>query len=50
MVSLSELKANLGKYVDMAEQQRIYIARNGKKVAFFPIMGHWHQKMERLMW
>ncbi len=33
LVSLSELKANPGKYVDMADQQCIYITRNGKKVA-----------------
>ncbi len=33
LVSLSELKANPGKYVDMADQQNIYITRNGKKVA-----------------
>ncbi len=33
LVTLSELKANPGKYVDMVEQQSIYIIRNGKKVA-----------------
>lgn len=32
-VSLSELKANAGKYVAMAEEQDIYITRNGKRVA-----------------
>ena len=32
-VSLSELKANAGKYVAMAEDQDIYITRNGKCVA-----------------
>ncbi len=35
LVSLSELKANPGKYVDMVDQQIIYITRNGKKVARF---------------
>ena len=33
MLSLSELKANPGKYVDMADQQDIYITKNGKRVA-----------------
>jgi prevent-host-death family protein len=33
LVSLSELKANPGKYVDMAGQRDIYITRNGKRVA-----------------
>ena len=32
-VALSELKTNVGKYVDMAEKQDIYITRNGKQVA-----------------
>ena len=32
-VALSELKINVGKYVDMAEKQDIYITRNGKQVA-----------------
>jgi len=33
LVSLSELKTNPGKYVAMAEQQEIYITKNGKRVA-----------------
>ena len=32
-VSLSELKINIGKYIDMAEVQDIFITRNGKQVA-----------------
>ena len=32
-VALSELKTNVGKYVDLAEKQDIYITRNGKLVA-----------------
>ncbi|MDL2314210.1 type II toxin-antitoxin system Phd/YefM family antitoxin [Desulfovibrio sp. OttesenSCG-928-C14] len=32
-VSLSELKANPGKYVALADEQDIYITKNGKKVA-----------------
>ena len=32
-VALSELKINVGKYVDLAEKQDIYITRNGKNVA-----------------
>jgi prevent-host-death family protein len=33
LVSLSELKTNPGKYVALADEQDIYITRNGKKVA-----------------
>ena len=33
LVSLSELKTNPGKFVAMADQQDIYITRNGKRVA-----------------
>ena len=32
-VALSELKTNVGKYVDLAEKQDIFITRNGKQVA-----------------
>jgi len=32
-VALSELKVNVGKYVDMSEREDIYITRNGKQVA-----------------
>jgi antitoxin (DNA-binding transcriptional repressor) of toxin-antitoxin stability system len=32
-VALSELKTNVGKYVDLADKQDIYITRNGKLVA-----------------
>jgi prevent-host-death family protein len=32
-VALSELKINVGKYVDLAEREDIYITRNGKQVA-----------------
>ena len=32
-VSLSELKTNVGKYVDIAQTQDIFITRNGKQVA-----------------
>jgi len=33
LVSLSELKTNPGKYVAMADQQDIYITKNGRRVA-----------------
>jgi prevent-host-death family protein len=33
LVSLSELKANPGKYVSMADKQDIFITKNGKRVA-----------------
>lgn len=33
LVSLSELKANPGKYVALADEQDVYITKNGKKVA-----------------
>ena len=32
-VALSELKINVGKYVDLSEKEDIYITRNGKQVA-----------------
>ncbi|MCL2637342.1 MAG: type II toxin-antitoxin system Phd/YefM family antitoxin [Oscillospiraceae bacterium] len=32
-IALSELKINVGKYVDLAEKEDIYITRNGKQVA-----------------
>ncbi|MCL2499668.1 MAG: type II toxin-antitoxin system prevent-host-death family antitoxin [Defluviitaleaceae bacterium] len=32
-VALSELKINVGKYVDQSEREDIYITRNGKQVA-----------------
>ena len=32
-VALSELKTNVGKYVNLAKEQDIYITRNGKQVA-----------------
>jgi prevent-host-death family protein len=32
-VSVSELKANAGKYVELAAEQDIFITKNGKQVA-----------------
>lgn len=32
-VSISELKTNIGKYIDLAETQDIFITKNGKQVA-----------------
>lgn len=32
-ISVSELKSNAGRYVEMAEQQDIIITKNGKRVA-----------------
>jgi prevent-host-death family protein len=32
-ISVSELKANAGKYVKMAEKEDIYITKNGKRLA-----------------
>ena len=32
-VSVSELKTNVGKYVDLAETQDVFITKNGKQVA-----------------
>ena len=32
-ISISELKTNVGKYVNLAEKQDVYITRNGKQVA-----------------
>ena len=33
VVALSKLKANIGKYVNLAGQQDVYVTRNGKLVA-----------------
>jgi len=33
LVALSELKINVGKYVDLAEKEDVFITRNGKQVA-----------------
>ena len=33
IVSLTILKTNVGKYINLAEKQDIYITRNGKQVA-----------------
>jgi len=33
LVSLSELKANPGKFAAMADQKDIYITKNGKRIA-----------------
>jgi prevent-host-death family protein len=32
-ISLTELKTNPGKYIDLAEDRDVYITRNGKCVA-----------------
>jgi prevent-host-death family protein len=32
-IALSELKINVGKYVDLAEREDVFITRNGKQVA-----------------
>ena len=32
-VALSELKINVGKYVDLSEKEDVFITRNGKQVA-----------------
>jgi prevent-host-death family protein len=32
-ISVSELKANAGRYVEMVDKQDIYITKNGKRVA-----------------
>jgi predicted hydrolase (HD superfamily) len=32
-VSTSEFRANIGKYLDLASQEKIYIMRHGKLVA-----------------
>ena len=32
-ISVSELKANVGKYVSMVNEKEIYITKNGKRVA-----------------
>ncbi len=33
IISLTELKINPGKYVDIANREAVYITKNGKKVA-----------------
>jgi len=33
IVALSELKTNVGKYVNFSENEDVYITRNGKQVA-----------------
>ncbi len=33
VISLSELKVNPGKYVDIANREAVYITKNGKRVA-----------------
>ena len=33
IVALSDLKANVGKYINLAEKQDVYVTRNGKLVA-----------------
>ncbi len=33
LVSVSELKTNPGKYIDIANHEVVYITKNGKKVA-----------------
>ena len=32
-ISISELKTNIGKYIDSSNEQDIYITKNGKQVA-----------------
>jgi prevent-host-death family protein len=32
-ISVSELKANAGKYVKMADEEDIFITKNGKRIA-----------------
>ena len=32
-VSVSELKTNVGKFIDLADEQDVYITKNGKQVA-----------------
>jgi len=32
-VSVSELKTNVGKFIDLAYEQDVYITKNGKQVA-----------------
>jgi prevent-host-death family protein len=32
-VSITELKANVGKFVDLAGQEDVYITKNGRRVA-----------------
>lgn len=33
LISLSELKTNPGKYVEIANKEAVYITKNGKRVA-----------------
>ena len=32
-ISVSELKTNVGRFIDLADQQDVYITKNGKQVA-----------------
>ena len=32
-ISVTQLKTNIGKYLDMAETQDIFITKNGKQIA-----------------
>ena len=32
-VSVSQLKTNVGRYIDLADMQDVYITKNGKQVA-----------------
>ena len=32
-VSVTELKTNVGKYIDLADEQDVYITKNGRQVA-----------------
>ena len=32
-VSVSELKTNVGKFIDLADEQDVYITKNGRQVA-----------------
>ena len=32
-ISVSELKANAGKFIDLAQEQDVFITKNGKQVA-----------------
>ena len=48
-VALSELKVNVGKYVDKAEEGDVFITRNGKHIAkIVSLRRNKAQEMERL--
>ena len=32
-ISISELKTNAGKYVELADREEVYITKNGRRVA-----------------